>query len=406
MQGYVIIRIEGYGKEKLINFLMRSDFRIWKVKHKRDHFEARLKMKDFKEIRPYVKRADCQVRIKSKHGFPYWLKKLKFRKSLFIGSIVAVIVLYLLSSFIWLVDIHGLSDLSEEEIMNLLKDSGFEYGMLKHKVDVKGLEDTLEDHRKVVWADIELQGTKLDVEVVEKVLVEDKDRANKVVDVVAKKAGLVEEVIVLKGESVVKEGELVQPGEKLISGIRKYYPQVPSQEELSEEERQKLEPKVEKMVANGIVKAKVWYRSYAETRLIDYHKQQTDEVVDSVSIKYGNLEFNIYGPDRPPFAQFKVEKMVKSLPSWRNIDFPIELIRRRYIKVKEFKEKQNLTEAKQLAKRKALQKVLDEIDEEAVVINKEFEIISENQEVNNIIRVKALVTTKEDIALQKVKNVQ
>ncbi|ADL12158.1 sporulation protein YqfD [Acetohalobium arabaticum] len=406
IRGYVIVQISGYGKEKLINFLMRSDFRVWNVKHKKDHFEAKLKMKDFKQIRPYVRRADCKVRIKSKHGLPYWLRKLKVRKSLLVGVVVAVMMLYLLSSFIWSVEIHGLSELSEEKIVNLLKDSGFEYGMLKHTVDIEELEKKIESHRKIAWADIELQGTKLDVEIVEKVLVEEKDRTDKVVDVVAKKTGLIEEIIVLKGKPVVKEGELVQAGERLISGTRKYYPQVPQQEELSTEEKEELEPKIEKMAADGIVKAKVWYRSYAEAKLVDYYQQETAEVLDSISVRYNNSEFNVYGPDKPPFAQFKIEIAVKSLPSWRNIDFPIELIRRRYIKVKDFKERLSLAEAKELAKKRALEKVLDRVSEDAEIINKKFEIISENQKVNNIVRIKALITTKEDIALQKVKTVQ
>jgi similar to stage IV sporulation protein len=399
-QGYVIIQIKGYTQEKLINFLIRSDLIIWDVVKKEGYFEAKLRAKDFKLIRKYVKRAKCQVNIKSKHGLPFLITKLKYRETLVIGIVVSVLTLYILSSFVWFVEIKGLSNIPEKDILFLLNKAGFEQGMLKYRLDPTEIEKVINRHRQVSWVDVKLKGTKLLVDIVEKVTIEDLKRKGETANIVARKSGLVREVIVLEGQALVKEGEMVKKGENLISGIVKYYSQT-TEEELADKEK-KLEPiKIERVMAKGIVKAKVWYESYGEAKLISYYEQETEDIVNNFSISYKSKEINLYGSKKIPFKNFKVKKSSKSLPSWRNISFPIEIIRRRYIKIKELKEKRSLEEAKSLAKKRAIEEIFAKIDKDAVVIDKELKLISGGIEDNNIVRMKALVTTKEDIALQE-----
>ncbi|SJZ96328.1 sporulation protein YqfD [Selenihalanaerobacter shriftii] len=401
--GYLTIEINGYAKEKLINFLIRSELKVWDIINKEGQLEAKLSAKDFKEVRKYVRRAQCKVRIKSKHGLPFLINKSKSRKAFIVGVVVAILTIYILSSFIWFVEIKGVEETKEAEVFSLLKKAGFEYGMLKYKLDISEVEKRIRIQPEVAWANVELKGTKLLVDIVEKVIIDQQTNGEQAVDIVAKKSGLIEEVIVLQGQPVIKEGEVVQAGEKLVSGTIKYYSK-PSDEEtvIDAESKKEQEPvEIKKVVAKGIVKAKVWYESYGEVRLIDYHQQKTEDIIDSISIKYKDMEIKFYGPKKPPFTYFKVEKTTKSLPSWRNINLPIEIIRRRYIKVKEFQERRSLAEAKKLAKKRVLKKILSKLDENAVIIDKDLKVISMNQEVNNIVRVKALIITKEDIALQE-----
>ncbi|SDC73993.1 MULTISPECIES: sporulation protein YqfD [unclassified Candidatus Frackibacter] len=400
LRGYIVIQIRGCQKEKLINYLIRSNFIIWDIKEVDDHYLAKLVADDFKRIRESIRRADCTVRIRSRHGLPFFLKKLKVRNALVIGLVVAVITIYILSSFIWTVELNGLEDIKEEEIFFLLNKAGFEYGMLKYNLNTEEVEDLINQNEKVAWVDVKVNGTKLLIDLVEKTTVEGQNIEGQAIDLVAEKSGLITEVIVLEGEAVVEEGTIVQAGDRLISGTIKHYSEPEVQEEVANEED--LDPvEIEKVVAKGIVKAKVWYESYGEVNLTDYYQQQTTDVVESFSIKYEDQEFHIFGPKKPPFVYFKVEKTIKSLPSWRNIDLPIEIIRRRYIKIKEFSEKRSLAEAKKIAKERALQKVLTQLDDDAVILDKDLKLISTNQEENNIVRVKALVTTKENIALQE-----
>lgn len=401
-QGYITIQIRGYAREKLINYLIRNDFNVWGIREKEDCFEAKLKAKDFKVIRKYAKRAGCRVKIKTKHGLPFLFNKLKSRQALILGVIVAILTIYILSSFIWFVEINGTSDIAKEEIFFLLEKAGFEYGMLKYSLNTNKIEKNISRHKKVAWTDVKISGTKLVIDIVEKVSIEQLEEKSQIADVVAKKSGLITDLIVLEGQPVVKEGQMVKRGEKLISGIVKHYPESSekTEEEKEGEETQKEPIEIEKVSAKGIVKAKVWYESYGEAKLVEYHQQETGQVVNSLSVKYENKQINLYGPEKPPFAYFKVEETTKSLPSWRNINFPIEIIRKRYIKIKEFKEEHTLNEAKELAKKRALEKILDKINE-AVIINRELTLISGEQKGNNIVRVKALITAKENIALQK-----
>ncbi|MCK8824457.1 sporulation protein YqfD [Fuchsiella alkaliacetigena] len=391
-KGYVIIKIEGYGVEKLINYLIRSELQVWDISQENDYFLAKLKASDFKKIRKMVRKANCQVSIEAKEGLPFLLKRFKVRKGLIVGLATAVLTIYILSSFIWLLEIKGLEELSEDEIITLLAEAGFEQGVLKYRVDLETVEEQLNQHPQISWADVELKGTKLLVEVAEKEALPEQEVEQ--ADVVAKKSGLIEELIVLEGQAVVEEGEMVELGEKLISGEVKVYPQL-------EEEQEELEPiETKRVMAEGIVRAKVWYEEHNEVALNRFYQQQTSRVVDSFKLRLGDREISLSGPDKPPFANFKVEEELKSLSLWRNIDFPIEIIRRRYIELRELNERLSYEEAKELAFKQAEERILATADEEAAVIDKKFEVLSTEESAESV-QVRVLITTKEEIGEQK-----
>ena len=395
-KGYVIIKIEGYGVEKLINYLIRSELEVWDISQENDYFLAKLKASDFKKIRNIVRQVKCQVSIEAKKGVPFLLQRFKVRKGLIVGLATAVLTIYILSSFIWLLEIKGLEELSEDEIITLLAEAGFEQGVLKYRVDLETVEEQLNQHPQISWADVELRGTKLLVEVAEKEALPEQEVEQ--ADVVAKKPGLIEELIVLQGQAVVEEGEMVELGEKLISGEVKVYPQ---EEQTDKEEQEELEPiETKRVMAEGIVKAKVWYEEHSEVALSRFYQQQTSRVADSFKLRWGDREIALSGPDKPPFANFKVEEERKSLSLWRNIDFPIEIIRRRYVELRELNERLSYAEAKELAFKQAEERILAAADEEATVIDKQFEVLSTAESAESV-QVRVLITTKEEIGEQK-----
>ncbi|WP_408954865.1 sporulation protein YqfD [Natroniella sp. ANB-PHB2] len=395
LKGYVRLEIQGRDLEKFINYLVRNDIELWNVLRIEGIIYVNIKLKDFKKIREYVRNSSCRVKIEQKRGVPFLINRLINRRMLVVGVVILVVTIYTLSSFVFFIEIEGAATENKKEVKELLTELKIRPGVLKSSIDLERLEELiLQKSPQFSWSNAYFQGTKLVVELVEKELI---DMEIVPSDLVADKPGVINELIVLQGTPVVEEGMTVKAGDLLISKEV-----VVKSEKLEEDEE--AEGKVEivdtkEVRAEGLVEANVWYQGYAEVELDNSFLQATANSKSSNIIKFENREFIITGPKDPPYSQFMVEEEVKSLPEWRNIDLPIELIRRRYIELKEFRTTKDVEVAKEIAKARAIDDVLQKISQEAKILNSKLKLINLEQE--NLIRIKALVEVKEDIGIRR-----
>lgn len=394
-QGYLQLRITGSDIEKLLNRLMHQDFKLWNIIRIEDSIYVNIKLRDFKRIKKHIKNLDCKVKINQKKGVPFWLKKILNRKFLMMGLVVFIAIIYISSSFLLFIEVQGNEEVKRSEIINFLEVAKIKPGVLKSSIPVEKLEKLLiEKNPKVSWVHIYFEGTKLIVELVEKDTVNTEINPS---DIIAQKSGIITELIILRGTPMVKEGMTVQKGDLLISKELKIKKE---DEDLSSEDKdeESFNFEIKELKAEGIIKAKVWYEGYGEAKSVKRHKQPTSNETESLVIKFKEKEFRVKGPKVPPYTQFEVKEEVKSFSKWRNIDLPIELIRRRYIQIKEFKEKRDLKIVKRLAKEDAVKSILQGISKEAIILNSKLWLIDSE---DNLIRVKALLEVEEDIGVRR-----
>ncbi|MCK8815926.1 sporulation protein YqfD [Natroniella sulfidigena] len=399
IQGYIRLQIKGEDLEKFLNYLVRNDIELWNVVRIEDIIYVNIKLKDFKEIRKYVRASKCKVRIEEKEGVPFLIRRLINRRMLVVGAIILVIAIYTLSSFVFFIEIEGATVENKEEVKELLTELKIRPGVLKSSIDLDTLEDLiLKKSPQFAWSNAYFQGTKLVIELAEKELIETEITPS---DIIADKSGIITELIVLQGTPAVEEGMTVKAGDLLISKevVVKSEKTESDQELEDEEDIEEIGVETKEVKAEGIVKANVWYESYAEIELDKSFLQATANVKHNNIIRVEDNEFIVTGPKEPPYSQFKVEEEVKSLPEWRNIDLPIELVRRRYIELKEFKVKKDLEIAKEVAKERAIDNLLQQVSQEAKILNSELRLI--NLEDDNLIRVKALLEVEEDIGTRR-----
>ncbi|MCK8826978.1 sporulation protein YqfD [Natroniella acetigena] len=400
IKGYVRLEIQGKDLEKFLNYLVRNDIELWNVVRIEDIIYVNIKLKDFKKIRKYVRNSSCRVKIQQKKGTPFLINRLINRRMLVVGVIILVVIIHLLSSFVFFIEIEGVTAENQEEVRELLTEFKIRPGVLKSSIDLEQLEDLiLQKKSQFAWSNAYFQGTKLVVELAEKELI-DMDIIPS--DVVADKSGVINELIVLQGTPVVEEGMTVKAGDLLISKevvVKSEKDEGDEKLEEAEDNEEKIVIETKEVRAEGLVKAHVWYEGYAEAKLDNTFLQATANSKFSNIIKFENKEVIITGPKEPPYSQFAVEEEVKSLPKWRNIDLPIELIRRRYIELKEFRATKDVEIAKKIAKERAIDDVLEKINQEAKILNSELKLIKLEQE--NLIRIKALIEVEEDIGTRR-----
>ena len=104
--GYLVIKVDGLSLEKFINLCVSRGIRLWGIKRiSYTSLVANIGIKDFKALPPIVRKVHSKIKIVNKKGLPFLLYRFRHRKMLLIGIVIFMATLYVLSSFIWQVDV-------------------------------------------------------------------------------------------------------------------------------------------------------------------------------------------------------------------------------------------------------------------------------------------------------------
>ena len=320
--GYLRIAVHGPRLVKFLNLTNRHGIYFWDLEHESDKLFLKIHPRDFKKLRPILRKTGSTVRIVEKKGAFFLFLQGWRRKGLLAGIALFVIVLYFSSLFIWEVRIEGNNEVSKKEIHAFLEKYNIKRGTMQWQVDLQELERRLlVELDDLVWASIAIQGTSLEIQVVER---QREPEIPEVVDLVASKDGVVVDVLVLAGEAVIQPGDTVKQGDLLISGTI-------SPPEPEEEVENELEQpgQVIQVQARGVVEAMVWYEEYVYQPLYIQKRRKTGRQTSQIIIKTDKHEIPFTRSREIPFQSYELKTTKRKL-SWRNKGFPVELITRNY----------------------------------------------------------------------------
>lgn len=219
--GTLIIEISARAPERILNLLWNKGVKSRNIVRV-DITTIRLEVDygDYKEVEEAVKRCEGKIRILKKSGGIFLLKKLKKQISLVIGGVVFLIGLYILSTYVWAIEISTGNNLSPFEVRKELKALGVAPGLRKGSLNVYELEEKLQGvNENILWIRARIEGSTL------KVIIEEKinppangEESNG--DCVAKIGGEIKRVFVISGTSNIKPGDFVKEGDVLIKGVQ------------------------------------------------------------------------------------------------------------------------------------------------------------------------------------------
>jgi similar to stage IV sporulation protein len=397
LAGYVTVSVHGEGPEKFINMAVGRGIFIWNVSRiGDDEVLLQARMSAVKLLRHVARKTGCRFEIRDREGLPFILARLRRRKALVIGCLFFLTALYFLSSIIWFIELRGNKNIAAADVLRIAGEAGLERGVPRRQVNIGAVEKSIQQQLPAVsWVGIEIKGTRARIEVVEKILV--KEKFSGPAHVVARKAGLVEEILVLQGNPAIKEGDTVVEGQVLISGIVPP-PEKPSREKASPEqkEEQKPLPPPAYVYAKGIVRARLWYESYGEAQMVEKGKRPTGRVITSVCMKISGREIILIGPRNISFVFYSKESFAKRIPAWRNLDLPVEFITLKYHEIENYTLHRNHEEARLLAAKQALAGMEKQFPAGAIILSKRVEELIVNQS-ESLVRVRVFVETMEEI---------
>ena len=151
-------------------------------------------------------------------GLPDLWRRYGKRVGLAIGSLLAVLLLFLSSRIVWDVRITGNVRIGEGEICAMLEENGLGIGTYIPSLDTDLVESRLLlSHREISWVSVNIRGTSANVEILETERGLDTDTA--AANLVASRDGLIERIEAYDGNVCVKVGDAVKAGDVLASGI-------------------------------------------------------------------------------------------------------------------------------------------------------------------------------------------
>lgn len=395
--GYVVILVKGELPEKFINFALDKGIVLWDITSvNKNRLLLKVRLSAVYPLRHVARKSRCRFWIQKRAGMPFLYSRIRQRKAMVLGVLVFIFGLYFLSSFIWFIEITGNRQYTTTEVLKVAAEAGLKQGILKWQIKPKMVEETLRERLPgISWVGVTVKGTKITIEMVEKTQIKEKNE--KPAHIIAKKVGIIKEILVIDGQAAVQEGDTVMPEQILISGVI-----LPAKKSNGTTEQEQFINQVKKPVyvhAKGIVRARVWYNGYGETYLKEKKQRYTGQTVTRLSLKIGPRDLKIIKPSSIPFANYKKEVKVKKLPSWRNFNPSVELIKQKYRELENYENVLSWEKARQIAREKTWTRIKKQIPEQAKIVQQKTEEIRGKEE--ELVRIRILVETVEDIGTEK-----
>ncbi len=219
LRGYVIIRVSGFSVERFINLAALRGIYIWDLHHDGTAVIMSVSLNGFRNLKECSQKTRCRYKILEKHGMPFVMDKSKRRKAYTAGIFVFVTLLYVMSSFVWTVDVKGNERVKSEDILSFCSAMRLSPGRLKSRADIENITKKLiTNFKDISWVAITTEGTKVTVTVVESIPETEIKDLETPSNIAASKNCVIESISVSSGAPLVKEGDVIEEGDLLVSG--------------------------------------------------------------------------------------------------------------------------------------------------------------------------------------------
>lgn len=219
--GWVRFRVEGEFPERFLNQLAHNGVSVWGLRRAKDGIEASTTVRSYLGFHKFKAKNKIKTRVIDRKGLPFMTKKYRLRIGFAVGVVFFVVSLYILSTFIWNIEVVGNEALTDKEILCALEELGLKEGVKRSSLDQEQLRTRLAlKIDKIAWASVNIEGVKATVNISESK--PPKKEPQEPCNLVADFDGVVTAIEVTDGTVKTAVGKTVQKGELLVSGITEF----------------------------------------------------------------------------------------------------------------------------------------------------------------------------------------
>ena len=356
--GYVNIKVESYFLERFINICISKKIFLWNIKRKKSSIlYANISVRDYKRLKEITRKTKSRTKIESKKGLPFLLHKYRKRKVFLFLFITILVGLIVTSNFIWNIEIRGNTEISKEEIIQVLNENGLKIGISKNKIDTNLLVNNIRLQRDdIAWIGISMQGTNAIVEIKET------DKAPEILDeneycnILSNKNAIITKINVQNGTASVNGGDIVKIGDIFVLGW--------------------MEGKytgIRYVHSSADIEAKVWYSKKEKFYFNQEINVPTGVTEEKYSINFNNFKINLYNT-LSKFKNYDTINESKKLMLFSNFYLPFEIIKTTNYEYE--KQSKTYTEEELIgnATKQLEEQLIQEIENIENVINKQVNV--------------------------------
>lgn len=274
VKAIVELEVQGFFVERLINLCKINNIKIWDVTYINQGI-IRFKMlpKEFKKIKPYVKKSKCKIKIINKKGIYFDMFRYRKRKLALVLVLVLVLFSFVVSNFIWHINIDGSELVDKAKIEAMLHEAGIHKGKLKFLISKGKVADYIRANLyEAAWVGVDINGTTINITVMEKIISHEEDKTV-TGNIVAIKSAVISKIIAENGTAKYKTGSYITEGSVAIEGVI---------------DSELIEPI--NVHASGILKGIVEYTFEKEYKYKNKIKEYTGKLRYGAGVKINNKE--------------------------------------------------------------------------------------------------------------------
>ncbi len=295
VHGYVTVSVSGTFCERFLNVCAAKNILLWDVTRiSETSLHCRMTIKAFHALPEITHRTGVKVSLVSRHGLPFFFQTYRKRKLLLIGVLVFVLFTIISNLFVWEIEIRGNEAVKTSDILQMLENHGVKKGVLRHRVNQKFIKNrALIEMPSLAWLWIDKKGSKLIVEVRERIPVPEIFDPHYYCNIVAAKDGIIESMTIKNGFPTVAVGDTVLKDTVLVTG------------KLTYEDK----PEITYTQANASVVARVWYEKTEQFSRLSVTKTETGNSVSQWTLQLFGKEIPLFHNGSSPYETARTETM-------------------------------------------------------------------------------------------------
>ncbi len=275
--------LEGYDIDNLLQTLYFKHITLYDIdRPQRNKVRFQVADKDADKVARYVRNFKAQTKYTGIRNFP---RLVLANVGILIGIIVGIVVGTVFSRYTWQIEIYGLEELTETEVVAILADYGISTGQINLATSDEISEILISNCDRIAQASVIKKGNAIIINISEKLVYNDTSYE----PIVAAYKGIITEIDIITGTTNVKVGDYVNVGDILV---------LPFNID-SEGNKVSVQPK-------AIISGTIYITAKCEMRKTDVVLTRTGASCTTYQYKVGGLNlFSVKGKNS--FALFEAE---------------------------------------------------------------------------------------------------